>query len=248
MALSLRHRITIGLLASYWPALFVFAHIPVPMWVRRAGVSDKVLHFLVYLVLVFLVWFAVSPNVRVSLRRAATWWVSLILVVYGIVDELVQGLVGRSCDIRDFGADVAGTATGLVLFSFLPFWPAALVVMGVVIFGVTNLTRVSLADLLPITNAMFHVVAHAVFTLLWIRNAELLPGTRNSGLRWVSTALAGPMALLLTVKVFSAILRRKFEWRDVVASIAGILIGVAVVVLARAIRRAVGKNSKTAGG
>ena len=54
MALSLRRKLTVIVLALYWPSLFILAHIPIPKVVREADVSDKSLHFLAYLLLTFL--------------------------------------------------------------------------------------------------------------------------------------------------------------------------------------------------
>ncbi len=54
MALSRQQKVTIISLVSYWLTLFILTHIPIPLFVREAGVSDKSLHLLAYLILVFL--------------------------------------------------------------------------------------------------------------------------------------------------------------------------------------------------
>ncbi|GAG33646.1 unnamed protein product, partial [marine sediment metagenome] len=160
MALSRRQKLIIISLLVYWPGIFILAHIPIPRLVYKAQVSDKGIHFLAYLILVFLLWFAISPNKKVSWRKAAVWWVLLVVVWYGVVDELLQGYVGRSCDVMDFFANLVGTLAGLILFSFFTFWPVLLVVVGTTIFTLTNLARANMADLLPITDAVFHLFAH----------------------------------------------------------------------------------------
>ena len=101
MALSCRQKLGMLSLAIYWPTLFIVSHIPIPTVVRKAGVSDKGLHFLAYLILVFLLWFVLNPHRKVRWPRAGVWWVFLALVAYGVVDELLQGYLGRSCDIGD---------------------------------------------------------------------------------------------------------------------------------------------------
>jgi len=68
MAKSWQQKIIIILLAFYWPILFILAHIPIPQYVRKAGVSDKSLHFLAYLILTFLLWFAIRPDEKVKWR------------------------------------------------------------------------------------------------------------------------------------------------------------------------------------
>jgi len=168
MALSVRQKVTIILLLFYWPAIFILAHIPIPRLVYKAQVSDKGIHFLAYLILVFLLWFAISPNKKVSWRKAAVWWVLLVVIWYGVFDEWLQGYVGRNPDVMDFFADLAGALTSLILLSVFTFWPAALLVTGTIIFGITNITRANLAELVPVTNAIFYLFAYAIFSMLWI--------------------------------------------------------------------------------
>ena len=226
MALALQRKITVIVLALYWPTLFIFAHIPIPQVVRDADVSDKSLHFLAYLVLTFLLWFAVSGDQKVNWRRAAVWWMLLVVVWYGVIDELLQGFVaGRSCDVRDFFLDVAGTLTGLILFSVFTFWPAALFVAATFIFGITNVSRANVADLLPVTSALFYLFAYAIFTLFWLQcMARCMPRLRpqRTTTKRAMLALAGPAVLLLTVKLFSVILGRAFTLRHMLISVAGI--------------------------
>ena len=223
MTLSLRQKLIIISLLLYWPAIFVLAHIPIPQLVYKAQVSDKTLHLITYLILVFLLWFAVSPDKKVNWGKAAVWWVLLITAGYGGADELLQGCVGRSCDIKDFLANLVGVSGGLILFSFLTFWPALLAVTGITIFCLTNLARANLAELLPVTNAMFHLLAYAVFTMLWIRQMHLLPSKTSMPKRLI-IALAVPIGLLLVVKLFSVVSGRYFTVFDVIISGAGIAI------------------------
>jgi VanZ family protein len=241
MALSLQRKITVVVLALYWPMLFVFAHIPIPQVVRKADVSDKGLHFLAYLVLTFLLWFAIHGDKRVNWRKAAVWWMLLLVVWYGVVDELLQGVVaGRNCDVRDFFVDVAGALTGLILFSVFAFWPAVLVVAGIFIFGLTSVARANVADLLPVTSAVFYLLAYAVFTLLWIQSLEhYWPRLRSRRMtvQWVMLALAVPAVLLVTVKVACVVLGRTFIVRDMLMSAGGIGAVVALALLATLFRR-----------
>ena len=231
MALSRRQKVTIISLVFYWPAFFILAHIPVPLLVRRAGVSDKGLHFLAYLILVLLLWFAVSGDKKVNWRRAGVWWVFFVATGYGIVDELLQGCVGRNCDVRDMVANLAGTLAGLILFSVFSFWPAALLVTGTVIFGITNIARANLAELVPVTNAIFHLFAYAIFTMLWVQYMHLFLSLKPPKPKWLMAALAVPIGLLLTVKLSSLVLGKNFGLREVIISVVGIAAVVATTYL-----------------
>ena len=238
MALSRRQKLTIISLLLYWPIIFVLAHIRVPQSVREAHVSDKSLHFLAYLVLVFLLWFAIRPDRTVNWRRAAIWWVLLVIAGYGVVDELLQGfVVGRSCDVMDFFANLTGVLTGLILFTFLTFWPALLVVTGIVIFVSANLTQANLADLLPVTNATFHLFAYAFFTMLWIRHIHHFLSLKAPKPKWLMVALALPTGFLLAVKLFSLISGKNFAAPDVIISAVGIATVVGITYLTALFRR-----------
>lgn len=229
MTLSHQQKITAYILVLYWPALFVLAHIPIPHVVQEADVSDKSLHFLAYLILTFLIWSTVGGNRKVKWRRAAPWLVLFVIVVYGILDELLQTYVaGRSCDIRDFFMDLAGALAGLILSSFLTFWPAGLLVAATFIFGITNVTRANLADLLPVTNAVFHLIAYAVLTVLWIQCMHLFLAVKAPKAKWFMLAIAGPTGFLIIVKLFSAIAGKDFALSEIIISfgaIAAVVIG-----------------------
>ncbi|NQT03756.1 MAG: VanZ family protein [Planctomycetes bacterium] len=231
MALSRRQKVTIISLVFYWPAFFILAHIPVPSLVRQAGVSDKGLHFLAYLTLVFLLWFAISGDKKVNWRRAGVWWILFVVIGYGVIDELLQGVVGRNCDLRDMAANLAGTLAGLVLFSVFTFWPAALLVVGTVIFGITNISRANLAELVPVTYSVFHLFAYAIFTMLWIQYLHLYLSLKPPKSQWLVSALAGPTVLLLTVKLFSIVLGKVLGLQEVFISVVALAAVVATTCL-----------------
>ncbi len=245
MALSWRQKVTIISLVFYWPAFFILAHIPEPGFVSKAGVSDKGLHFLAYLILVFLLWFAISPDQKVVWRKAVVWWVFIVLTGYGAVDELLQGFTGRNCDVMDIVANIAGTFTGLILLSVFTFWPAALLVAGTVIFGVTNIARENLAELIPVTFAMFHLFAYAIFSMLWICYMHLFLSIKPPTLKWLIAALAGPTMLLLTVKLFSLILGKGFGLREVIVSLVGIAAVITIIYLIELFRKTQNPRHKT---
>lgn len=238
MVLSLRQKLTIILLLVYWLGIFTLTHIPIPQLVYKAGVSDKGLHFLAYFILVFLLWFAVSPDKKVNWRRATAWWVLLVVVWYGVADEVLQGFVGRSCDVMDFLWDLAGTLTGLILFSFLTFWPVLLAVTGIAIFILTDFIHANTAELVPITNAMFHLFGYGFFTMLWIQCMHLFMPMKAPKPKWIITALVLPIGFLLIVELFSVIFGKEFVVKDVIVATAGITAVVAVTFLIALCRKA----------
>jgi VanZ family protein len=264
MALLRRQKLVVIMLLFYWPSVFIFAHIPIPDLVHQAGVSDKSVHFVAYWILAFLLWCAVNPKKKVKWSKAVVWWILFLIAAYGIIDEWLQGYVaGRDPDIMDFFLDVAGALAGLVVLTFFAFWSASLVITGVTIFVLTNVTRVDMADLLPVTNGVLHVFAYAFFTVLWIRYVHLrtnysprcvatgelshnpgrgyFPCAKVMGAKWLIVMLASPVGLLLATKLGSLVLGRDFTSSEMIISM--IVIGAVVAVagvgaLIRRVRKA----------
>jgi len=238
MTLSHQQKIATCVLALYWPALFVLAHVPIPRVVQEADVSDKSLHFLAYLILTFLLWSVVSGNQKVNWRRVTPWLVLFVILMYGILDEWLQSYVsGRSCDVRDFFMDLAGALAGLILSSFLTFWPAGLIVVATFIFGVTNVTQANLADLLPVTNAVFNLLAYAILTVLWIQCIHFFLVVKAPKSKWFISAFAGPTGFLIIVKLFSVIAGKDFALSDIIISFGAIVTVVASIYLRALFRR-----------
>lgn len=241
VTLSSRQKITAVLLAIYWPVLFVFAHIPIPQVVHEADVSDKSLHFLAYLILVFLLWFTVSDGKKANWRTASPWRVFLIMVAYGIIDEWLQSYVaGRSCDAWDFVADLASITTGLALFSIVSFWPAGLVVTAIVVVGVSNVLRTGLTDTMPVASAAFHFLSYAILTAFWVQCLRLFMPRKRLGsnrIKWLAAALAAPMGLALTMKLFCAIFGKDFAAPETIISIGAIAAVVVTIHLADLFRK-----------
>jgi VanZ family protein len=76
------------------------------------------MQFWAYLTLAF----AVAATWDLSTGKLAGYqfiFLWLACAAYGVLDELLQIPVGRTCDVRDWMFDIAGAATGLALFRFL---------------------------------------------------------------------------------------------------------------------------------
>jgi len=135
--------------------------------------------------------------------------------------------VGRTADIGDFLANVAGVLSGLIIFAFLTFWQALLATTAITIFGLTNLAKADLSKLVPVLNAAFHIIAYAGFTIVWVRFMNLYLSVRSFVGRLMLT-LAVPIVFLAIVKTSSLLLGRSFAPTDLLFSVLGIF-GVTVV-------------------
>ncbi|MFO0916152.1 MAG: VanZ family protein [Pirellulales bacterium] len=103
----------IGLALSYWLLIFVLTHLPSNSLPPRAMMRDKVAHFLAYAGLTFLI--GLSFRLKFRMTLTAAFWIVVLAVFYGAVDEITQSLVpGRSTDVRDWMADGLGAMAGLI--------------------------------------------------------------------------------------------------------------------------------------
>lgn len=109
------------LAAVYLVILFVGTHIPTPdVGVDVSGL-DKVLHLSAYAVLTFAVMLGweLTVGALAAKHYFAVW---LVGTVYGMFDEATQIPVGRTADMNDWLADVAGIVLGLFAFRLCRVW------------------------------------------------------------------------------------------------------------------------------
>jgi len=228
MALSQRNKRVLQILAIYWPALFISTHIPVPQFVRNAGMSDKTLHIMAYLVLIFLWWTTISPSQKVNWKKAKVWATLALMVWYGAMDEWLQHYVGRGPSVYDFYADLAGTLGGLAILTVLSFWPAMLTFAAILIFMLTNLTRADLVGSNIFINTTFHFAAYAGFSLVWIQCISRFITFDSNRLKWLTIAAIGPAALLIIVKTASLALGKDIWLIDCIPAVAAIIAAVTI--------------------
>jgi VanZ family protein len=77
-------------------------------------VWDKALHFTAY--------FGLSLMATIAVRgQRAALWCAMALIAMGAALEIIQGFVGRDCDVWDETANTLGVVTGLVV-GWLGVW------------------------------------------------------------------------------------------------------------------------------
>lgn len=222
--LKKRQILVAAALILYWSAIFIATHIPIiPRWAGLLPGSDKTLHFIAYLVLVFLLWFAINPESKVNWRRPAAWWLLLIVVWYGVIDEWLQMYVGRSADVRDFMADIAGALTGLAFLTIFNFRPACLILTGFGIFVMTNFFCANPAFEPHFVRLSFYFFSYAFFSLLWISYINHFLSLRPAEIKWLISSTAAPALLLLSFEVFCLIAGHNLNIPNFLAAFAGIL-------------------------
>ena len=110
------------LLVGYWSALFISTHIPMPELGSLPQNSDKLMHFVAYAGLAFLLGARVSVSSPLTGKLAGK--IFAITSVYAVIDELLQTIpfLHRTGDPFDALADCLGSVIGLLLLFLVRTW------------------------------------------------------------------------------------------------------------------------------
>ena len=193
--------------------------------------SDKTLHIIAYLILIFLWWTTISPHEKVNWKKAKVWVTLALMVWYGAMDEWLQHYVGRGPSVYDFYADLVGTLIGLAILTVLSFWPAMLTFSAILIFMFTNITCADLVGTNIFTNTAFHFAAYAGFSLVWIQYMSRFIAFGSNRSKWLVIAIVGPTALLAIVKAGSVALGKTVWLMDCAPAVVAIISAVAVAAI-----------------
>jgi VanZ family protein len=220
---------SLAVLILYWPFIFILTHIPIPnILLQQMHASDKALHFLVYFILICVLWFAVSPDRKVSFRNKKIWIILPILVFYAAADEWLQGCAaGRTRDFMDFVANLKGLMGGLVVIWLFSFWPAVMTASAASIITFVIAVKIQFTGQLAFIRPSFLIVSFGFLTFTWLVFLSLYFSIKPVGpaaarLKWLLLSEAGPVAFMLAVKLTSQIAGRAFELEDIVISCAAI--------------------------
>jgi VanZ family protein len=109
------------LLAIYWVAMLVGTHMPPRFKAGPEELGDKVLHFLAFAGLAWLIAMAWQTSTGILNRRHLRWiWIAVML--YAVLDEVTQPPFDRDASVWDLLADALGSATGLFVFTRTRHW------------------------------------------------------------------------------------------------------------------------------
>ncbi len=96
-----------------WVIAAAATHLPAPE-LSSLDISDWTLHLAGYFVLGSLFWLSLTGYGAPLVRRVPV--VLVVLIAYGALDEWTQGFVGRSPDVWDWVANVAGTVAAILVW------------------------------------------------------------------------------------------------------------------------------------
>jgi hypothetical protein len=222
MTLRVRH-FFIAALVLYWPLIFLMAHMPnVPAWILRTQMSDKALHYLGYLMLVYLWWFSIFPSQRPSFFSRSLWFTIAMMLVYAASDEWLQRFTHRTPDILDLAADMAGVATGLLIFGVAGLRLSSLGITTACIVVLTSLCKADPLGFVPFLDILFYVFAYGLVTLLWANYLWKDLKLSRGGFTVLSLLL--PAILLMVTSLIASMRGKHFEISRLIASVAGIAV------------------------
>ena len=161
------------------------------------------MHVLAYGILVFLAWLALNPYRRVNWKKALPWLILAAMVWYCVFDEWLQGKVGRSADVGDILADLAGAVGALLILTILEFWPASMAICGITVFSLANLSLIASRPNLAWLNIANNFGGYAIFTLIWIQYAQRIWPSRKCGsISWTVRMMGPGLLLLILVRAY----------------------------------------------
>ena len=226
MSLRLRY-VFIAALLLYWPFIFFLAHVAeLPGWILRTQMSDKAMHYLGYLVLVFLWWFSIFPSQKPSMLRFPFWLTLAMMGVYGVLDEWLQSFTHRKPDIWDWVADISGVLTGLIIFGIVGLRLSAFAVTAFLILILTSVCKKDPLGFVPFLDILFYIGAYCLITLLW--NGYLKKRPDISKVNSVILSIVVPVILLIITSIVASIMRKHFAIDRVGAAVGGIILGIAI--------------------
>ena len=222
MTIRLRY-FFVAALVLYWPVIFLLAHMPnVPGWILRTQMSDKTLHYLGYLLLVFLWWFSIFPSQRPTLFSKPLWFTIAMMLIYGATDEWLQRFTHRTPDVMDLMADMAGVITGLVIFGVVGLRLSALGVATVCIFVLTSLCKTDPLSFTPFLDILFYIGAYGLVTLLWMDYLRKKPSL--SRVEFIFLSLLMPAILLSITLLVASMMGKQFAIDRLIAAVTGIAV------------------------
>jgi VanZ family protein len=105
------------LTAAYWALICTLTHLPPAQVNRLPHFWDKAEHGLAYFLLAALL--GASFMFTFPERRWIPIWVLILGLGYGALDEILQPLTGRDCELLDWVADACGVWSAVVILWLL---------------------------------------------------------------------------------------------------------------------------------
>ncbi|OQA00154.1 MAG: VanZ like family protein [Planctomycetes bacterium ADurb.Bin401] len=225
MKLTLEKKVFSFFLVLYWGTLLIITHIPVPLWVRKMGVSDKTMHFAAYLALGLLIWQASSFGLKANWRRLRPWIVSGVLFLYGIADELAQIFIaGRTMDTFDLFSDFLGGAAAMLIVTFTSGYSTAMILVTISPVFLPAIVKSKLIKQGSFIEEACYFAGFAIITACWVFYLTQIRKMNIRNLKDFLLFLVLPSISVLLVKLYALATDKPFEIEEIRLSIIGIVL------------------------
>ncbi len=224
MKLSKEKKFFTAVLLFYWLGLIIATHIPVPMWVRYMGVSDKAMHFTAYMVLTLLLWLAFCFDIKANWCKFQPWLVLIFIFLHGIADELTQHFIaGRSTDPVDLFADMLGAAAAMTIATFISGYNATMVLTAIAPVFLPAIVKAKLVKQDSITEAFLYAIVFAIITGAWVQYLSIILKLDYRKFKYLPFYAGGPMLALAFVKIYAVLTNKPFGYEPILWSFVSIL-------------------------
>ncbi|MDD5011725.1 MAG: VanZ family protein, partial [Phycisphaerae bacterium] len=216
-------------LIFYWVGIFFATHIPVPDWTRKMGVSDKIMHFAAYLVLMLLLWLSINFEKKANWKKIQTWLLMGIVAVYAVFDEGSQYFIGgRSADFRDVIANLLGVGGAMILVTILSGRHTAMIPFAICPIFLPALVRSKLIPQGTIIEAGIYAAVFVIITIAWIRYISFVYKFDIKRIRYIPIFLGGPTAILAIVKTCAVFTSKPMEKIIIISTLAFVVLALII--------------------
>lgn len=191
-------------LVLYWLTIFIATHIPVPAWTRRMAMSDKTMHYIAFFILAVLLWLTVSFEKKVNWLKLRTWLIVILIVIYAVIDEILQRAMYRSADYRDIIADLAGAFAGLLVMTFVRGVTGLIILVNISVFILPYIVNSGLIKSFSILEAIVYFLGFEILTISWIAYLKTVTFLKLDWWEWIFSAGCFVSFVLTAVKFYSA--------------------------------------------
>ena len=211
-------------LIFYWLSIFAATHISIPVWTREMGVSDKTMHFVAYMTLALLLWFSTSFEKKADWKKLRPWLLSAVVLLYGLVDELLQHFTKRSVDPRDFAANAIGLAVAMAMVTALPGRHTVMVLTIICPLFLPGLVRAQLIMQGSILEAGAYLAGFACVTIAWIEYLSSVVGLNFRQLKYLPVFFAPPAGTVIILRFYAEITSKPFGATAILSAFAAIIL------------------------
>ena len=224
MKLSKERKLFTIVLVFYWLGIFVATHIPVPGWTRKMGMSDKTMHFAAYLILTLLLWFSINFEQKANWKKLWPWLLSVIILLYGFADELLQHFTKRSIDFADFVANALGLAAAMAVITLLPGRHAIMILATVCPFFLPAIVRSQLITQNSPLEGLSYLAGFAIVTIAWAKYLSWVHNLNFRQLKYMPLFFAGPAGTVVILKLYAGFTDKPFGTTALLIALGSIIL------------------------